>query len=72
MVKNKNIMKSFTRIVFFILYFGHNGQRHYWSISLKVLRCNGYNTKLQNYNLLKINVIRYYPNWGNTLFIYES
>ncbi len=44
----------------------------YWSISLKVLRCNGYNTKLQDYNLLNINVIRYYPNWGNTLFIYGS
>ena len=73
MVKIKNHEIFFTRIVFFILYFGHNGQRHYWSISLKVLRSNGYNnTKLQNYNLLKINVIRHYPNWGNTLFIYGS
>lgn len=39
-------MKSFTCIVFFILYFGHNGQSHYWSISLKVLLSNGYNTYL--------------------------
>ena len=72
MVKIKNHEIFFTCIMFFILYFGHNGQRHYWSILLKVLRCNGYNTKLQNYNLLNINVIRYYPNWGNTLFIYGS
>ena len=42
MVKIKNIMKSFTRIVFFILYFGHNGQRHFWSKSLNVLISNGY------------------------------
>ncbi len=72
MVKIKNHEIFFTCIMCFILYFGHNGQRHYWSKSLKVLRCNGYNTKLQNYNLLNINVIRYYPNWGNTLFIYGS
>ena len=30
-------MKSFTRIVFFVLYFGHYGQRHFWSKSLNVL-----------------------------------
>ena len=39
-------MKSFTCIMFFVLYFGHNGQRHYWSKSLKVLLRNGYNTYL--------------------------
>ena len=72
MEKIKNHEIFFTLIVFLVLYFGHNGQRHYWSISLKVLRCNGYITKLQDYNLLNINVIRYYPNWGNTLFIYGS
>ena len=61
-------MKSFSRVYVLHIVLGHNGQRHYWSKSLKVLRCNGYNnTKLQNYNLLNINVIRYYPNWGEYL-----
>ena len=35
-------MKSFTCIMFFILYFGHHGQRHFWSKSLNVLISNGY------------------------------
>ena len=34
--------------MFFILYFGHYGQRHFWSKSLNVLRCNVYNTSLYN------------------------
>lgn len=33
-IKNHEIL--FTLILFLVLYFGHNGQRHYWSISLKV------------------------------------
>ena len=41
-------MKSFTRIVFFILYFGHNGQKHFWSKSLNVLISNGYKTHLSS------------------------
>ena len=48
MEKIKNHEIFFTLIVFLVLYFGHNGQRHYWSISLKVLRCNVYNTSLYN------------------------
>ena len=46
MEKIKNHEIFFTLIVFLVLYFGHNGQRHFWSKSLKVLRCNGYNAPL--------------------------
>ena len=39
-------MISFSCVMFFILYFDHNGQSHYWSKSLNVLISNGYNTYL--------------------------
>ena len=42
MVKIKNHDIFFTRIVFFILYFGHHGQRYFRSKSLNVLLSNGY------------------------------
>ena len=42
MEKIKNHEIFFTLIVFLVLYFGHNGQSHYWSISLNVLLSNGY------------------------------
>ena len=48
MVKIKNIMKSFTCIMFFVLYFGHNGQRHFWSKSFEVLLNNGYKKREAN------------------------
>ena len=48
MEKIKNHEIFFTLIVFLVLYFGHHGQRHFWSKSLKVLRCDVYNTSLYN------------------------